>query len=62
MSSRFFPTFSSISFSVSSFIWRLFIHLDLSFVQGDKDGSICIQHADLQSNQHHLLKRLSFFH
>jgi hypothetical protein len=38
-------------------MWRSLIHLDLSFVQGDKDGSICIllqtDHQDL--NQHHLL-------
>jgi hypothetical protein len=32
-------------------------------VKGDKYGSICILlHADLQLNQHHLLKMLSFFH
>ena len=41
MSSRFFPTFSPISFSVSGFMWRSLIHLNLSFVQGDKNGSIC---------------------
>jgi hypothetical protein len=35
-------TFSSILFSVSSFMWRSLIHLDLSFVQGDNNGSICI--------------------
>jgi hypothetical protein len=32
---------SSISFSISDFMWRSLIHLDLSFVQGDKNGSIC---------------------
>jgi hypothetical protein len=38
------------------------IHLDLSFVQGEKNGSICILlHVDLKLNQHHLLKMLSFF-
>jgi hypothetical protein len=42
MCSRLFPTFSSISFSVSSFMWRFLIHLDLSFVYGDKNGSICM--------------------
>ena len=42
---------------------RSLIHLDLSFVQGDKYGSICILlHADIQLDQHHLLKMLSFFH
>ena len=49
MSSRLFPTFCSIRFSVSSFMLRSLIHLDLSFVQGDKYGSICILlHADIQ--------------
>jgi hypothetical protein len=33
MSSRLFPTYSSINFSVSGFMWRSLIHLDLSFVQ-----------------------------
>jgi hypothetical protein len=32
----FFPTFSSVSFSVSGFTWRFLIHLDLIFVQ-DKE-------------------------
>jgi hypothetical protein len=37
--------------------------LDLSFVQGDQYGSICIfLHVDCQLNKHHLLKMLSFFH
>ena len=62
MSSRVFPSFFSISFSVSGFMWRSLIHLELSLVQGDKNGSIHILlHADLQLNQHQLLKRLSFF-
>jgi hypothetical protein len=34
-------------------MWRSLIHLDLNFVQGDKNGSICILlYADLQLNQH----------
>jgi hypothetical protein len=33
---RPFPTFSSIRFNVSGFLMRSLIHLDLSFVQGDK--------------------------
>ena len=36
MCSRLFPTFSSIRFSVSGFKLKSLIHLDLSFVQGDK--------------------------
>ena len=43
--SKLFPTFSPIRFSVSSFMLRSLIHLDLSFVQGVKDGSICIPHS-----------------
>jgi hypothetical protein len=31
ISLRLFPTFSSISFSVSGFMWSSLIHLDLSF-------------------------------
>jgi len=63
MYSRFFPTFSSIRFIVSGFMCRSLIHLDLSFVQEDKNGTICILlHADLQLNLHHLLKMLFFFH
>jgi hypothetical protein len=42
ISSRLFPTFSSISFSVSGFLCRSLISLGLSFVQGDRDGSILI--------------------
>jgi hypothetical protein len=60
--SRLFPTFSSFSFSVSGFIWRSLIHLDLSFVHEDKNGSICIfLYGDFKKNQHHLLKMQSFF-
>jgi len=40
MCSRFFPTFSSISFSVLGVIWRSLIHLDLSFVQIDKKNNL----------------------
>jgi hypothetical protein len=42
ISSRLFPTFCSISFSVAGFTWSSLIHLDLSFVQGDENGSIRI--------------------
>ena len=59
----FFPTFFSISFSVSGFMSSSLIHLDLSFVHGDKNGSIHILLHDIyQLCQHHLLKMLSFFH
>ena len=63
ISSRLSPTFSSISFSVSGFMWNFLILLELSFVQGDKNGSIRILlHDNRQLCQHHLLKMLSFFH
>ena len=62
ISSRLFPTFSSINFSVSGFMWSSLIHLDLSFIQGDNNGSIRILlHDNCQLYQHHLLKMLSFF-
>ena len=57
MCSRLFPAFFSISFSVSGFMWRYLIQLDLSFVQGDKNELICIfLYADKKLNQHYLLK------
>jgi hypothetical protein len=63
MSSKLFSTFSSIRFSVSGFMLRSLIYLDLSFVQGDTYGSIFILfHTDSQLEQHCLLKMLSFFH
>ena len=63
ISLRISPTFSSINFSVSGFMWRSLIHLDLSFLQGDKNGSIHILlHDNYQLSQHHLLKMLSFFY
>ena len=46
---RLSPTFFSTRFSVSGFIGRSLIHLDLSCVQGDKNGLICILlHVDYQ--------------
>jgi hypothetical protein len=41
-SSRVSATFSFLRFSVSGFMLRSLIHLDLNFVQGDKYGSIFI--------------------
>jgi hypothetical protein len=40
ISSRLSPTFFYISFSISGFMWSSLFHLDLSFVQGDKNRSI----------------------
>ena len=42
---------------------RSLVHLDLSFVQDDKYGCICILlHTDILVDQHHLLKMLSLFY
>ena len=63
MLSRVLLTFSSIMFRVAVFLLRSLIHLDLSFVHGDRYGSIFILlHVDIQLCQHHLLNMLSFFH
>jgi hypothetical protein len=62
ISSRLFPTFSSINFRVSGFMWSSLIHLDLTFIEGDNNGSISILlHDNAQLCQHHLLKMMSFF-
>jgi hypothetical protein len=59
---RVFPTLSSFRFSISGYMWSSLIHLDFRFVQGDKNGSICILlHADQQLKQPHILKMFSFF-
>ena len=42
MISNILPTFSSLRFSVAGFMLRSLIHLDLSFVHGDRYGSILI--------------------
>jgi hypothetical protein len=43
-------------------MWSSLIHLDLTLVQGDRNGSIRILLYDnRQLCQHHLLKMLSFF-
>jgi hypothetical protein len=42
ISLRLFPTFSSVCYSVSGFMWSSLIHLDLNFVQGHKNGLISI--------------------
>jgi hypothetical protein len=63
ISLRLFPIFSSINFSVPGFMWSSLNHLDLGFLQGDKNLSIHILlHDNCQLCQHHLLKMLSFFH
>jgi hypothetical protein len=62
MSLRLLHNFCFISFSVFGFILRSLIHFDLSFVQGDSYGTICIiLHAHIQLDQPHLLKMIFFF-
>lgn len=41
---RLFPTLYSVRFSVSGFISRFLIHMELSFVQGDRRGSHLFHH------------------
>ncbi|ERE66736.1 Protein of unknown function DUF3704 containing protein [Cricetulus griseus] len=60
ISSRVLPTFSSNGFSVAGFMLRSLIHLELSFVHGDRYGSICsLLLASIQLCQQHLLKDYS---
>ena len=48
---KLFPSFSSIRFSLFVFMGRSLIHLELSFVQGNKNGSICnLLHVECQLN------------
>jgi hypothetical protein len=63
MHSGLLPMFSSnYRFSVSSFMLRSFICLDVSFVQGDGNGFIyTLLHKDIQLDQLHLLKMLFFY-
>ena len=56
------PNFSPETFSVTGFILRSLIHLDLSFVHSDIHGSICSLLFNIfQLCQHHLLKMLLFW-
>ena len=59
-----FKAISHFLFYEVEYIWfksRALVYLDLSFVQGNIYGLICILlHADIQL-EYHLLKMLSFF-
>uniref|UniRef100_A0ABI7ZZ34 Secreted protein n=1 Tax=Felis catus TaxID=9685 RepID=A0ABI7ZZ34_FELCA len=62
-SERFFPAFSSRVLMVSCLTFRSFIHFEFVFVNGvRKWSSFIFPHVGVQFSQHHLLKRLSFFH
>jgi hypothetical protein len=59
MCSSIVYTFSSMRFTVSEFMLKSLIYVDLSFVQGDKYESICILlHTDIQFDQNCFLKML----
>ena len=63
MSEIVLPMFSSRSFIVSGLTFRSLIHFEFIFVYGVRKccSFILLQVVD-QFSQHHLLKRLSFFH
>jgi hypothetical protein len=62
VSSRLSSTFSFIRFSLSYFMLRSLIHLELGVVQGVKSVSICIiLRSTFQFGQHHLVEMLSFY-
>uniref|UniRef100_A0ABI7W3S9 Secreted protein n=1 Tax=Felis catus TaxID=9685 RepID=A0ABI7W3S9_FELCA len=62
-SERSFPAFSSKVVMVSCLPFRSFIHFEFIFVNGvRKWSSFNLLHVAVQFSQHHLLKRLSFFH
>ena len=62
MSESVLPMFSSRSFIVSGLTFRSFIHFEFIFVYGVRKCSFIILQVVDQFSQHHLLKRLSFFH
>uniref|UniRef100_A0ABI7ZUU8 Uncharacterized protein n=1 Tax=Felis catus TaxID=9685 RepID=A0ABI7ZUU8_FELCA len=62
-SKRLLPVFSSGVLMVSCLTFRSFIHFEFIFVYGiRKWSSFILLHVAVQFSQHHLLKRLSFFH
>ena len=63
MSESVLPMFSSRSFIVSGLTFRSLIHFEFTFVHGvRKCSSYSLLQVVDQFSQHHLLKRLSFFH
>ena len=62
-SKRFLPAFSSRILMASYLMFRSFIHFEFIFLYGiRKWSSFILLHVAVQFSQHHLLKRLSFFH
>ena len=63
MSKNILPVFSSRSFIVSGLTFMSLIHFEFIFVYGVRECSnFILLHVAVQFPQHHLLKRLSFFH
>ena len=63
MSENVLPMFSSRSFMESCLIFKSLSHFEFVSVYGMKEYSDFVDlHAAVQLSQHHLLKRLSFFH
>uniref|UniRef100_A0ABI7WNU9 Uncharacterized protein n=1 Tax=Felis catus TaxID=9685 RepID=A0ABI7WNU9_FELCA len=62
-SKRLLPAFSSRVLIVSHLTFRSFIHFEFIFVNGVRKWSrFILLHAAVHFSQHHLLKRLPFFH
>uniref|UniRef100_A0ABI8AG29 Uncharacterized protein n=1 Tax=Felis catus TaxID=9685 RepID=A0ABI8AG29_FELCA len=62
-SKRLLPVFSCRILMVSCLTFRSFIHFEFIFVNGvRKWSSFNLLNVAVQFSQHHLLKRLSFFH
>ena len=62
MSESVLPMLSSRGFIVSGLTFRSLIHFEFIFVYGVRKCSSFILLLVDQFSQHHLLKRLSFFH
>ena len=57
------PMFTSTSFIVSGFMFRSLIHVGFIFAYGVTECSnFFLLHVAVQFSQHHLLKRLAFYH
>ena len=63
MAENVLPVFSCRNFIMSCLIFKSVSHFEFIFVHGVKVCSNLIDlYAAVQFSQHHLLKRLSFFH
>ena len=63
MSKSVLSMLSSVSFMVSSLIFKSLIYFEFIFVYGFREcSSFILLYIAVQFSQHHLLKRLSFFY